>query len=320
MLWLEMSRDVDHGGGDWGFTKSLWSPKFKNSEGKESTERWAFWDLLLNVKAGDQVLHLRGKGEHAKFVGFSIAASDGFETIQRPPNAGSWSYATSFHRVLLDSYVSFPEHISLINLFKISDIEMRTYFEKNKAIKGSNKRRLFYVVQGGQLQCLNGAYLSEVDDDLAEIILNTTVDRTQNIEVMKLRVSTNEVIRSLKTRVGQGKFSQAVRLNYKSKCCFPGCEVNNPEFLVGAHIARWSDDSGLRGEVSNGLCLCLTHDRAFEKGIFCIDQDFKIMINRDKSIGWIGQILNPFSGRSLSTGVVLPSKEALEIHRTRFNM
>ena len=54
-----MSRDPTHGGGSWGFTVCLWSPAYKQG----TAERWAFWDTLLKVKTGDQIVHLRGKGE-----------------------------------------------------------------------------------------------------------------------------------------------------------------------------------------------------------------------------------------------------------------
>src|SRR5919112_630978 len=63
MLWLEMSRDEAHGGGSWAFGQSLWSPSRKTNGTK-----WAFWNTLLRVEAGDPVLHLRGKGDRATFV------------------------------------------------------------------------------------------------------------------------------------------------------------------------------------------------------------------------------------------------------------
>ncbi len=53
MLWLEMSRDETHGGDEWGFGQSLWSPSRKTNG-----NRWAFWETVLSVEAGDPVLHL----------------------------------------------------------------------------------------------------------------------------------------------------------------------------------------------------------------------------------------------------------------------
>ena len=59
--------------------------------------RWSFWETLLDVKVGDPILHLRGKGNSAAFVGFSVAAADGFATEDRPPAPGEWGYADTFY-------------------------------------------------------------------------------------------------------------------------------------------------------------------------------------------------------------------------------
>lgn len=82
MLWLEMSRDENHGGGHWGFQKCLWSPTYKTNGVK-----WAFWETVHKVQEGDLVIHLRGKTSPA-FVGYSVAATDGYKTSSRPPEPG----------------------------------------------------------------------------------------------------------------------------------------------------------------------------------------------------------------------------------------
>lgn len=100
MLWLEMSRDETHGGGSWAFGQSLWSPSRKTDG-----TRWAFWESLLDVEVGDSILHLRGKGNDAAFLGFSTAATNGFATEDRPPSPGIWGYADSLYRVPLQEFI-----------------------------------------------------------------------------------------------------------------------------------------------------------------------------------------------------------------------
>lgn len=39
MVWIEMSRDEIHGGGEWGFKKCIWSPAYKKGDLKGS---WLF--------------------------------------------------------------------------------------------------------------------------------------------------------------------------------------------------------------------------------------------------------------------------------------
>jgi len=322
MLWLEMSREVTHGGGGWGFTKSLWSPTRKRNSDGSAGSRWAYWETMLRVQAGDSVLHLRGRDEDAAFVGFSTAETDGFETQERPPEPGEWSYAETFYRVSLNDYTAFPRPLPLGETFRRNDKALRDYFRKNKERPANLKRRLFYVVQSKRLRCLNGGYLSEVDDELATILLGPGY-RHENggAPVPTQSVTTGESLRVLSARVGQKEFSDKVRANYGGRCCFPGCPIADRAFLVGAHIARWADAPHLRGELSNGLCLCLMHDKAFEGGFFTLTHEFRVLIN-DKGgqvsgSSWSVKHLLPFDGQPISLGLILPSMEALRHHWER---
>ena len=314
MLWLEMSRDEVHGGGSWAFGQSLWSPSQKTNDTK-----WAFWDTLLRVQTNDPVLHLRGKGKNAAFVGFSSAAADGFETIDQPPSPGSWGYAKSFYRVPLRDFTPLAAPLLLSELFSKRDVELRNYFMQNKA--AASKKLLFYVVQADRLQCLNGAYLSEVSSDLARLLLDKPVQVDQPPLDIVREARTGEQLRTVLNRVGQHEFSDLVRKNYGTQCCFPGCDVTERTFLRGSHIARWADTPELRGDVTNGLCLCLMHDQAFESGLFTIDLELRVWVDPDKASQspWAKAHLLPHQGGGLRLGVVTPSEEALLQHWERTN-
>jgi hypothetical protein len=322
MLWLEMSRDATHGSGSWDFTLSLWSPSRKKSNTEALGTRWAFWDTVLRVKAGDSVLHLRGKDRKAAFIGFSTAETDGVETEERPPEPRGWAFANSFYRVLLKDFSAFPKPIPLRDIFAQHDSVLRAYFTSNDNRPRKQKRRLFYVIQSGRLQCLNGAYLSEVDDELASLILGsdyslgTDVSRPPTIDVQ-----TGERIRELRVREGQQRFSENVRANYSGRCCFPHCSISEQQFLIGAHIARWADVPILRGSVSNGLCFCLMHDKAFEKGLFTITRDYRIAVNKTHEVvlnsAWCSEALVPFDSQPISCGAILPLEEAIKLHWSR---
>ena len=267
-----MSRDEDHGGGSWGFGQCLWSPSHKRNN-----TRWAFWDTLLHVKEGDPVLHLRGKGEKAAFIGVSQALSDGFETTDYPPNPGEWGYAKSFHKVPLYEYITLHEPIKLYEVFTSKNAALRDYFALNR--DANEKLRLFYVLQAGRLQCLNGAYLSQADEKLTRLLLDQAVGTSSDSPPAKKEVRTGEQLIPLLARIGQREFADNVRRNYQTNCCFPGCDVAERPFLRGAHIARWSDVPELRGKLSNGLCLCLMHDHAFERGLFTVDMQHRVWVN-----------------------------------------
>lgn len=314
-MWLEMSRDASHGGDGWGFAECLWSPSHKNPSG-----RWPFWELLLSVRKGDIVVHLRGKGSRAAFVGHSVADADGYETSERPSVPGQWSYASSFYRVPLSAFVPLVEPIALGDVLRATRDELRTYFDRNRELPRRTREHVFFVFQAGRLQCLNGAYLSELSTSLAGIVLGRTTEMApRGTPNANPAARTGEQVRQLLARVGQGVFSDNVRANYGHHCCFPDCPVSEDALLVGAHIARWADAPQLRGSTANGLCLCLMHDRAFESGWFTLGLDGAILINEAR-IGtspWGAANLKRYAGLRVRPGEIPPAPDALRQHWRR---
>lgn len=315
MIWVEMSRDNIHGGGEWGFTKCLWSPTYKFCSNKSRKISWLYWNNILNVRQGDIVLHLRGKKHLASFVGYSIAATDGHETLERPPQGGKWNYATSYFRVLLKDYHPFKTPILLDDFFSIHKNELIKYLKELTEIPINR----FFVHQNGRLQCLNGAYLSKCDKKLLSLILreNNEPDTSSGV---KKATPASEVWRSVKQRIGQIQFSEGIKKNYGYKCCFPDCEMDDPKFLIGSHIARWVDNSEKRGNVSNGLCLCVLHDKAFENGYFALDDEYCVMPSQKSEIQnskIFKEYILPCGGKKINCSKILPDKDSLKEHRCR---
>ena len=234
-----------------------------------------------------------------------------------PNNGGLPQASTEFPCVI---FSAFPEPIALKWIFKEHELELAEYFYENKARPAQNKRSLFYVVQSKHLQCLNGAYLSEVDDELLQLLIpSLQAPAVDGAYLRSTSISTGQAVRQLMARIGQAEFSQAVRDNYQSRCCFPGCTIEEDKFLVGAHIARWADAPDLRGKISNGLCLCLLHDKAFEAGLFTLTDDFRIYANKVKAKDskWAVSNLLPYDGMRITIGSEAPSLHALALHRVR---
>lgn len=86
---------------------------------------------------------------------------------------------------------------------------------------------------------------------------------------------------TVKTRgSAQRAFAEVVKTNYGFRCAVTGIE--NKDFLVASHIVPWSLDQSIRLDPSNGICLSLLVDRAFEKGYLIIKDDLTIWIDWDK--------------------------------------
>lgn len=316
MIWIEMSRDEQHGGGAWGFTKSLWAPSRTQGISRRST----YWERILNTREGDLVLHLRGAGQNAAFVGLSTVVGAGHLTNERPPHPGDWGYAASFYRAELAGFQPLEQPILTKDLFQQKADALIDYFQRNGAKRREEKLPLFYVLQAGGLQCQNGAYLSIADSELLGIILGSQSSDGLRAHPSPAVVPTGISLREVAERVGQQAFARSVKENFGVRCAFPGCHVHEWSFLVASHIARWADAPVLRGNVDNGLCFCLMHDRAFELGLFTIDEDQLVRVNQfriDPKSQWSAEHLLPYDGNGIGPCQVKPSLNALREHWQR---
>lgn len=106
---------------------------------------------------------------------------------------------------------------------------------------------------------------------------------------------------TIKTRgSAQRAFANAVKSNYEYRCAITGIETR--DFLVASHIVPWSEDQSIRLDPSNGICLSLLMDRAFEKGHLLIDDDLTIRINWGKvgNDSVLRSQLEPYDGQKLA--------------------
>jgi HNH endonuclease len=115
---------------------------------------------------------------------------------------------------------------------------------------------------------------------------------------------------TVKTRGSAQKvFAEAVKGNYGYRCAITG--ISTKDFLVASHIVPWSQDQSIRLDPSNGLCLSLIVDLAFEKGYLQIDDELTVRIDWRK-IGddqILERYLRPYDGQKLSMPSHNPPKQ-----------
>ena len=85
-------------------------------------------------------------------------------------------------------------------------------------------------------------------------------------------------LREIKTRVNQNVFRQMVISNYTGKCAISGIDI--PELLVASHIVPWSINEEERLNPENGICFSALYDKAFDKGLIGIDEQYKILLSK----------------------------------------
>jgi hypothetical protein len=117
----------------------------------------------------------------------------------------------------------------------------------------------------------------------------------------------------------QRAFAQTVKSNYGYRCAVTGIQTR--EFLVAAHIVPWSEDETIRLDPSNGICLSLIVDRAFETGYLYIEDDLTLRVDRKKleTDKALSSELQKYDGKKLrEPSNDNPRREYLERRRDRF--
>ncbi|QEG26578.1 hypothetical protein GobsT_13190 [Gemmata obscuriglobus] len=134
------------------------------------------------------------------------------------------------------------------------------------------------------------------------------------IEPELAQLEGKEKERVVRVRVNQHFFRELILTGYGEACAVCGLPVS--ELLVAAHIVPWATDARLRMNPRNGLCLCGTHDRAYERGLLRVSGDYVIRAvvpERVRSSTAVADWLIRFEGQKLQLPQRwIPSPELLE--------
>ena len=125
------------------------------------------------------------------------------------------------------------------------------------------------------------------------------------------------VLREVKARVNQSVFRQMVLSNYSTKCAITGIDL--PELLLASHIMPWSKNEEHRLNPENGICLSALYDKAFDKGIIGINQNYEIILStslkKKKETLFFKNHFAPIENLKISEPLkYLPRKDFLEYH------
>ncbi|MFA9499748.1 HNH endonuclease [Mannheimia sp. E30BD] len=124
-----------------------------------------------------------------------------------------------------------------------------------------------------------------------------------------------EKISQVAVRANQHFFRSSVLAAYNQKCCITGIEM--PELLVASHIKPWKDDLDNRLNPRNGLCLNTLHDKAFDRGLITLDEQFRVvlsplLLNTAETV----KFFLPYENQEITLPERLsPDLELLDFHR-----
>jgi len=127
----------------------------------------------------------------------------------------------------------------------------------------------------------------------------------------------SERIGTVKQRLHQSFFRDAVFSSYNSRCCVTGLPV--VECLIAGHIIPWSVDERRRADPSNGLCLSATFDRLFDSGLVAVNDDLTLCVSnrvrglRDRAV--MDQIASRHGQKIMPPTRFFPDPACLRWHR-----
>ena len=83
-------------------------------------------------------------------------------------------------------------------------------------------------------------------------------------------------------RENQSFFRRAVLSAYENSCCVTGIDIE--ALLVASHIKPWAEsDKTEKLNPQNGLCLNALHDRAFDRGLIAVADDYTVVVSSEVS-------------------------------------
>lgn len=108
-----------------------------------------------------------------------------------------------------------------------------------------------------------------------------------------------------------------VLANYSSKCAITGIDV--PELLLASHIVPWSKSEEHRLNPENGICLSALYDKAFDRGLIGINQNYEVilstLIKKKKDSSFYKNHFESIEKMKITEPLkYLPRKEFLEYH------
>jgi putative restriction endonuclease len=168
-----------------------------------------------------------------------------------------------------------------------------------------------------ELQKRNWEELAFESEILLARFKGETIEKSAKIDLESLLIEGKDREAIIKARVNQNFFRSAILASYENKCCITGILI--PELLVASHIIPWSKDEKNRLNPHNGLCLNLLHDKAFDRGLITITEDYEIKLSPAlldyKKNEAVQKFFLPYSDKIISKPKkFLPDKSFLKYH------
>ncbi|MDF7807494.1 HNH endonuclease [Pontiellaceae bacterium B12219] len=131
----------------------------------------------------------------------------------------------------------------------------------------------------------------------------------------------SETERTVKTRRLQRFFRNAVLASYEGQCALTG--LAERQLLVASHIIPWNENKERRADPTNGLCLNVLHDKAFDRHLITFDEHYKLVVSSVLKSRDVSEFQSINFARLEGTKLTMPHRfapdpQAMDEHRDAF--
>jgi len=159
------------------------------------------------------------------------------------------------------------------------------------------------------------------DSESAFESLNIKTDPLGAFPNFEQSLGPSETNRIVKTRKLQSFFRHAVLSSYEHRCALTG--LNIPGLLIASHIIPWSENEHRRADPTNGLCLNVLHDKAFDRHLITFDENYRLVVSsalkKRNILEFQSSNFSKLEGATLTLPHrFAPDLKALEEHRNAF--
>ncbi|AZY95639.1 HNH endonuclease (plasmid) [Paracoccus sp. Arc7-R13] len=197
-------------------------------------------------------------------------------------------------------------------LFSESDTSMGLYFDPSEKVKPWSNTPFGHQISENEAPLFDHkSHSLGLDSDTSAESLPFSKEEVLAFEELidQQSYAVANSTATVKTRgSAQRAFANAVKRNYRNTCALTG--IKTREFLIASHIVPWSLDESIRLDPSNGICLSLLVDKAFENGFININDDLTVSVDFAK-LGKDNKLIDIFKdldGSKISLPVSNPPK------------
>jgi len=124
----------------------------------------------------------------------------------------------------------------------------------------------------------------------------------------------------IRVRLTQKLFREMILSSYRTRCAV--CSLPEESLLIAGHIIPWSVKPSLRMNPRNGICMCALHDKAFDRGLITLADDYKVIVSetirRLYSEASIQRGFHPYEGSKIQLpDRFVPDKRFMQFHRDK---